>query len=106
MFLARYKTQGKEYIELYGCKYNCKHYEQFIKDTFSPDTEIITIIDFTIHGRTYQERKAETQRIAIEYSNTDLSGLSYGECAIITDFFTRNGKQYHLMDEFTENGIC
>lgn len=102
MFLARYKTQGKEHTNLYMHK----GYEQFIKDTFSPDTEIITLIDFTIHGKTYQERKAETERIAIEYSNADCSGLSWGEYAIITDFFTRNGKRYCLMEEFTENGIC
>lgn len=102
MFLARYKTQGKEYITLYVYK----SYEQFIKDTFSPDTEIITLIDFTIHGKTYQERKADTERIAIEYSHADLSGLSWLECAIISEFFARNGRRYCLKKEFTENGIC
>lgn len=100
MFLARYKTNNIEYIELYT------DYNKYHTDTFNPDTEIIAMIDFTIHGKTYNDRKASLEQIAINYSNTDCSGISWNELAIIEQFFRRNGKRYGLMQEFTENAIC
>ena len=102
MFLARYKTEGKEQINLY--MYH--GYNDFIRETFSPDTEIITLLDFTIHGKTYQERKDSLQDIAIAYSHTDCSGLSWLDMHFITEYFSMNGRRYGLMQEFTENAIC
>ena len=102
MFFASYKdASGKEHANLYF------NHEQFYKDTFSPECEILQVIVFSISGKNYQERKQYLEELAIDYSNAwyDMDSLSYGEFAIITDFFERNGKRYGLLTEFKENAI-
>ena len=101
MFYAKYVINGKEKSELYFDK------TKFISDTFNPMTEIVTLIDFTIHGKTYQERKASAESIAIDWSNSgDISGLFMSDLWVLSDWFYRNGKRYGLLEDFTENGLC
>ena len=101
MFFAKYAIDGKEKSELYI------NHEKFISDTFSPNTEIITLIDFTVHGRTYQEQKASVESIAIDWSNSgDVSGLYMSDLWVLSDWFYKNGKRYGLLKDFTENGLC
>jgi len=102
MFIAILK---KDY-DSYGCIYNS--YEQFAKDTFSPDIDILSIIPLKVSGKTYQERKEDLRNKAVEWSN--VGGLycdcSWNEAAIISNFFETSGRRYGLLKEFQENGIC
>lgn len=72
-----------------------------------PETEVLTIIDFTIHGKDYKSRKASCEQVAIDFSNDgDTTGLFYSDLWHISDWFYRNGKRYGLLKEFIENGLC
>ena len=83
------------------------NWREWQKDTFSPVTEVKTMILFKIGGKTYTERKENLRDLAIEYSNNvGETCLSYGELADIGNFFEKNGKRYRLLKEFKENGIC
>ena len=84
-------------------------FSRWFEDSFSPDTEVKSIIDFTIHGRTYTEKKECLRNIAIDFqcANSEANGgLSYGEIADISSWFEKNGKRYGLIKEFHENAIC
>lgn len=56
--------------------------------------------------KTYQEKKAEARQLAIDWQN-DFENHKYfwSELAYYTDYFTRLGKRYGLLEEFRENGI-
>jgi len=101
MFFAKYVIDGVEHNTLYFDR------SEFIKDTFSPDTQIVSIVDFTVHGKTYRERKSSVEQIAHDWDiNGDTSGLYWSDMAVLSDWFYRNGKRYGLIEEFTENGFC
>ena len=106
MFIGYYELGGKEYCAIYYK--NRDGYLQWCRDIFSPMCENIKILDFTIKGKTYKERKGCLYDIAVEWSNTFFSIYcwSYGELAEICDYFYRNGKRYGLLEEFKENAIC
>ena len=56
--------------------------------------------------KTYQEKKAEARQLAINWQNDFQNHQSYwSELAYYTDYFTRLGKRYGLLEEFRENGI-
>lgn len=56
--------------------------------------------------RTYADIKAELRQRAIDWQNSSVfHDYSYGELAIIQDYFERKGKRYGLLREFRENGI-
>ena len=101
MFFASYKdADGKEHANLYF------DYPSFYADTFSPECEIIQLIEFATHGRNYIERKNSLEEIAIEFSHNVVCGLSYDEIYHIQNFFEIMGKRYGLLREFRENAIC
>ena len=81
-------------------------WEDFHKVTFSPEIVAHDIIVLKITGKTYKERKASLQELAIEYSNNCYPDLSYGELATVNYFFETQGKRYGLLIEFRENAIC
>lgn len=81
-------------------------YETFHKDTFSPTTEILTTIDFTIHGKTYRQRQESLRELAIDFQYNEQAGLSCNELFEIQNWFETNGKRYGLLQEFHENAIC
>lgn len=58
-----------------------------------------------LKGETYAERKEEVRQKAVDFQTIDEGGLSYGEYAMIADYFETYGKRYGLMREFKENGI-
>ena len=102
------------YVELYNTETKESIYkglyfdlQEFYKDTFSPIVAFDFILDFTVKGKTYKEKKGNLQDLAIEYSNKagDLN-LSYYELSCIQNFFYENGKRYGLLKEFKENCIC
>lgn len=100
MLLGAIKIDGETQI----CNlYNDWH--PWLSDTFSPTTEIITQILFTVKGKTYNQKKAYLKDLAIDFQSADTMGLSWGEYAEITSFFEKNAKRYGLVKEFKENGI-
>lgn len=80
-------------------------WEEWHKDTFSPATEILTMILFKISGKTYAERKENLKQLAIDYQTNGIADLSYEEFMKIYTFFEKNAKRYGLLAEFRENGI-
>lgn len=101
MFYAKFSINGVEKCKLYF------DWGEYHFDTFSPDTKIIALIDFTVHGKDYQSRKASVESIGIDWSNSsDVIGLYYSDLAILSDWFYRNGKRYGLLCDFIENGLC
>lgn len=76
---------------------------------FNPCVETICCIEFKTHGKTYKERKASVESIAIEYSNNAIgeSGdLFMSDILEIESWFYEQGKRYGLLKEFKENCIC
>lgn len=60
----------------------------------------------TYYGKRYTDKKDAIRNKAIELTSYDLDGISYGESAVIQEFFEKYGKRYGLLREFHENGIC
>lgn len=105
MFLGKYEENGKEYFYIY---YKNKYgYKEWYKDTFSPNIENIMVLDLSIHGKNYEEKKACAEELAKDYQyNFACLSWSYGELATICEYFKRIGKRYGLLKEFKENAIC
>ena len=83
-------------------------FEDFHRDTFSPLHEIIGLVEFKTHGKTYAERKESARDTAIKFCNLDAEmsgGLSWGELADVGAWFETIAKRYGLVEEFRENGI-
>ena len=101
MFFASFKdAHGNEHTNLYF------DWGKYFADTFSPECKIIQLIEFTVHGKNYRERKNSLKEIAVEFSHNAVCGLSYGELYHIQNFFETMGKKYGLLREFRENCIC
>ena len=73
--------------------------------TFPPHINAECIIEFTIHGKTYAEKKNNLRNMAIDYSNNRADGLYMSDIIAIENFFAENGKRYGLLNEFRENAI-
>ena len=62
--------------------------EEWYKNTFSPETENIEILDFTIKGKNYNEKKLCAAEIAKDWQiNFSQYSWSYGEIVIICNYF-------------------
>ena len=79
---------------------------EYHEATFSPDIEATCTIELGRVKGNYQDKKAAIQDKAIEYSNNNAPGLSYGEIADIQGYFETYGKRYGLLRDFRENAIC
>lgn len=106
MFIGYYELDGKPYNNIYFySNYGENGYQLWFEDTFNAEEE--RVLDFKIKGKTYSERKAYLEDLAIDYSNNFAClSWSYGELAEISDWFYKNGKRYGLLTEFRENAIC
>lgn len=71
--------------------------------TFEFDFDFVVLGKLT--GKTYAEKKEEVRQKAIDLQAIDEGGLSYGEYAMIAEYFETYGKRYGLLREFKENGI-
>lgn len=96
MFIAHIKKDG--------CSNIYYNIDDYFNDTFSPLADA-DILDLTITGKTYAERKACARDCAIRWSSEEYPGLSWGELAVINDWFTTMGKRYGLLKEFSENAV-
>lgn len=88
-------------------------YEAFYTATWNPNVaEKVLIEDKSyvilgrLSGKTYAEKREEVREKAIDLQRIDEGGLSYGELALICEYFETYGKRYGLLREFKENGIC
>lgn len=105
MFIGKYELENEIYFYIYYKKNG--GWSAFHKDTFSPLTKNIEILDLKVSGKTYKERKSNLYDLAIKYQyNFAPLSWSYGELVEICDFFEKNGKRYGLLKEFKENAIC
>ena len=105
MFIGCYTLDGKQYNAIYYG--NIKGHKLWIEDTFSPYTKDIETLDFTIKGKTYQERQDNARQLAIDWQlNFSYLSWSYSELAEITSYFEKIGKRFGLLKEFKENAIC
>lgn len=53
----------------------------------------------------FEDRRGYLRELAIEIQAENCGGLSYGEEALLQEFFTKQGKRYGLLREFRENAI-
>lgn len=86
--------------------YTFDSWREYHTATFSPLIDVLFITDFKVKGKTYADRKEFVRDMAINYSNNQACGLSWGEVAMISDMFYTLGKRYGLLKEFKENAIC
>ena len=102
MIYGAYKLDGETCCGFYD-------WEEWHSATFCPDTEILTVIDLKIHGKTYENRKEDVRNKALDFqalfSEYGLP-MSWGELATWENYFETAGKRYGLLAEFRENGIC
>lgn len=78
---------------------------QYHAATFSPDCTVAACIPLQLHGSTYAARRGSLRTIAQDIQSADNGGMSYGELAIMADWFTANARRYGLLAEFRDNGI-
>lgn len=105
MFIGYYELENNEpYFNIYYK--NKSGIEQWKNETIS-GVYNIEILDFTIKGKTYQERKENARELAINWQN-NFSFLSWScsELSEITSYFEKIGKRYGLLKEFKENAVC
>ena len=101
MFYAKYRDiNGEEVAKLYDLP------EEYYADTFSPEVEPLTVIDFAVKGKNYRERQSSVRETAIDFQIADDGGLSMEELGRILYWFTTQGKRYGLSKEFRENAVC
>lgn len=58
-----------------------------------------------LKGKTYAEKQEEVRQKAKDLQAIDEGGLSYGEYALIAEYFETYGKRYGLLREFKNEGI-
>ena len=81
--------------------------KDYLNDTWNPENKarVIHTMDFVIHGKTYQERKANFEEIAKDFRAHDVGGLYYSDYVILQDYFETNARRYGLLKELMENCI-
>lgn len=101
-----YQEQDNTGVMYYGGIYTDITREQAAAEV--GEDNIVCYIPLAVSGRSYQERKNDLEEKAKEYQSSwfDFCGFSYGELAIISDFFEKFGRRYGLLSEFRENCIC
>ena len=100
MFYANYtKPSGENVSRLY---FSTKEYH---RDTFNPETEIYSVINFRVRGRTYRDRQADLCNTARRWQYESAPGLSWNEIADVADWFYAQGKRYGLLRDFREEAI-
>lgn len=104
MFIGFYRLDSEEYFNIYYN--NSLGFKEWYKDTFSPNTKDIEVLEFKVKGKNYKEKKHNLENLAKDWQY-NFSGLdwSYGELAIVYDYFLKKAKRYGLKKEFKENGI-
>ena len=101
MFYGIFKEDGKYVGGIYD---DTRILSQICEED---NVQIIAYFDLKVYGKTYEERKSCVEDHAHLYDDSNNKiDLSYGELAILQDYFEKNGKKYGLYQEFRENCIC
>lgn len=103
MILAVFEKGAEHFCNLYD------NWEQYHKDTFSPECRDIVKIELgKAKGSSYEERKEYVRATAMIYSNMrgQFYPLSWREAMLIGNWFEKYGRRYGLLKEFHENAIC
>lgn len=104
MFIGVYEIDNKTYNYIYYK--NSAGFDAWHRDTFSPLTKNINMLDFTIKGKTYQERKNNAEDIAKDWQMIfSQYSWSWGEVAEVSNYFEKIAKRYGLTKTFKENCI-
>lgn len=84
------------------------NWEQWHKDTFAPDIKILALIDLSIRGNNYAERKDNLYNKSFRYMDLYANGvpLSWDEVAEFQDYFKTQGARYGLLSDFKNNCVC
>lgn len=97
-----YDGNGEEFVGL-------TDWNEYHNLTFSPDCKVLSLIDFVIHGKTYQERKNNLRELAIDFLIADSEasgGLSYMEWGeIVHETCSRIRKGCSLLSGLKEGGL-
>lgn len=104
MFYAVFRIDGK-----YSGGFYSDFGDEWHRDTFCPENEVVLIIDLHARGKTYRERKEDVRNKALDFQDLFVTygvSMSYGELDIFNEFFEIYGKRYGLLREFRENAIC
>ena len=83
MFIGYYELENEQYNNIYYK--NKLGYKLWKEDTFNPNTKNISLLDLTIKGKTYKERKYFAEEIAKIWQNEFLGFFieeSLGDCFI------------------------
>lgn len=98
-----------KYFDGHTEAYCFQNWDQYHAATFSLTVETLAVLELKVSGKTYAQRQASAIRLAIDFqeaeSDVDI-GLSYTECAWVTNAFHEIGKRCGLLKEFRENGLC
>lgn len=83
-------------------------WEEYWSDTFTPDCEIVGIVEYKVHGSAYTDRKESVREQAQVTQNlmSIAEDISWYELMLIEEYFRKQGKRYGLLKEFRINGIC
>ena len=83
-------------------------WRQWYRDTFGPDIEVLALIDLSVRGSNYAERKDDLYNTAQKYLAlyADSVPLSWDEVAEFQSYFETQGARYGLLTEFKTNAIC
>lgn len=101
MFYAKFRNEeGQEIGKLYDL------WDEYHADTFSPEVEPLTVIDFSVKGKNYRERQSSVETTARDFQAADIGGLFMSDYARIGEWFITQGKRYGLLKEFRENAVC
>lgn len=102
MFYAKLKQDGQTVGNLYH------DFQDYVKDTFSPEVETLEIIPLSVHGKNYRERRADLEDKAVlfqhDYFDEDVE-IDLFDASDIMHWFERMGKRYGLLKEFRENAV-
>lgn len=100
MIFAYYTKDGTAKGGLYD------RYEDFYRETFSPDFDEVAELCFKVKGRTYAERKDGVRQLAIDIQTFEREcPITWGELALIGSWLKTQARRYGLLREFKENGI-
>lgn len=96
----------EENCYLVGYVLTAEEWERYTAEATTEElNEVVAIYDLKTHGKTYAERKANLEALAIDYSHADNGNNGLDDLNIMYNFFEDYGKRYGLLTDFRENAI-
>ena len=100
MFYAKYRDMnGEEVAKLYDLP------EEYYADTFSPEVEPLTVIDFSVKGKNYRERQSSVKTVAENFQRFDNGSLRGVDYWRIGAWLEKEGKRFGLLQLFRKHSI-